>query len=98
MQGRSFLSLPPDEQQRMIQDLETYRRELARLLQEEEEGRFALVSEGKVVSVWDTAGDALQAAQLLYGEAPISVYQVKAQVLRRFGQAASEENSPQCQP
>jgi hypothetical protein len=40
---------------------------LPQLLAGGEEGRFALVHEGQVVSVWDTYGDAMQAGLEKYG-------------------------------
>jgi hypothetical protein len=41
-------------------DFAEYLRVLLDLLKKGDEGRFALVHRGKLVSVWDTAGDALQ--------------------------------------
>jgi hypothetical protein len=48
-------------------EINTYRRELPRLLAEGEEGRFALVKGDQLIAVWDTFDDAYQAGRLLYG-------------------------------
>lgn len=92
----SFGELPETRQRQMLSDLAVYRQELPRLLQEEEAGRFALVREGAVASVWDTAGDALQASRLIFGPEPASVYEVRASDLRRFGLPSHEERAPEC--
>jgi hypothetical protein len=42
-------------------DFAEYLRLLPKLLKNGDEGRFALLHGGKLMSVWDTAGDALQA-------------------------------------
>lgn len=81
--GSSFWALPQAEQDRMLRDLEVYRRELRRLLAEHEAGRFCVVKDGVVASVWDTAGNAQQAADMLFGGAPVSVYEIKPQDMKR---------------
>src|SRR5262245_43436526 len=48
-------------------EINTYRRELPRLLAEEEEGRVVLIKGDEVIAVWDTFADAYQAGRLLYG-------------------------------
>jgi hypothetical protein len=48
-------------------EINTYRRELPRLLAEGEEGRFVLVKGDQVIAVWDTFDDAYEAGRLLYG-------------------------------
>lgn len=97
LEGTSVSSLPREEQERMLRDLNVYRRELPRLLAEDEAGRFCLIKDAKVVSLWDTAGDALQAAQFLYGIDPVSVYEVKPQDVERLALLVSEKAAP-CQP
>lgn len=48
-------------------EINTYRRELPRLLAEGEEGKFVLIKGDQVIGVWDTFDDAYQAGSLLYG-------------------------------
>jgi len=84
--GSSFWSLPAVEQQRLLRDLETYRRELPRLIKEGHVSRYAVIQEDKVVSVWDTAGDAMQEAMRLGGDLLASIYQIKPQDVARFAQ------------
>ncbi|HEY1378635.1 MAG TPA: hypothetical protein VGF55_17680, partial [Gemmataceae bacterium] len=48
-------------------DFAAYLQALPTLLQSGGAGRVALVREGRVVSVWDTAADALQAGQDRFG-------------------------------
>ncbi len=98
LQGESFQSLPASRQVQMLDDLEVYRRELPRLLREDEAGRFALVRHGEVHSTWDTAGDALQAARLFLAPEQLSVYEVRASDLRRFGLSGEESRAAPCQP
>ena len=96
-EGSSFQSLPREEQKRMIDYLRTYRKELPRLLDEGEAGRFAVIKGNKVAHVWDTADDAIQAATLLIGTDQFAVYQVKPQDLDRldWGENAKEPPCPQ---
>ena len=46
---------------RSEKEIAAYRRELPRLLEEGEAGRYALVRGDQLVSIWDTQGDAIQA-------------------------------------
>lgn len=48
-------------------DFDAYLRELPRLLKAGEAGRVALIHGGRLVSVWDTPGDALQAGHDRFG-------------------------------
>ena len=89
-EGSSFLSLPVEEQQRLIGYLHAYRKELPRLLKEGEAGRFAVIQNDEVVHVWDTADDAMQAATLLIGPGQFAVYQVKENDVVRL--ACSEDS------
>jgi hypothetical protein len=64
------------------QELETFRRELPRLLKEQEElaarPRWALVKGSEVRGVWDTEADAVRAGALLFGMEPFLVKEVTA--------------------
>lgn len=48
-------------------EINTYRRELPRLLAEGHEGRFVLIKGDEIVSVWDTFDDAIQAGCERFG-------------------------------
>jgi hypothetical protein len=48
-------------------DFAAYLQALPKLLKNGDGGRVALICEGRVVSVWDTAADALQAGQDRFG-------------------------------
>src|SRR5207248_131911 len=48
-------------------DFAAYLQALPALLRKGESGRVALVREGRIVSIWDTAADALQAGQDRFG-------------------------------
>jgi hypothetical protein len=66
----------PEQWERALRDLATYRRELPRLLQEGHAGRYALIKNDQVISVWDTVGDALQAAAERFGPEPVATYKI----------------------
>jgi hypothetical protein len=59
-------------------ELETYRREVARLLAEGHRDKFALIKGEQVDSVWDTQDDALRAGYDRFGlDEPFMVKQIK---------------------
>lgn len=66
------------------QEIATYRRELPRLLQEGEAGRYALIKGDEVLSVWDTQRDVLQAGRERFGLAPIFVQEINPRDIERF--------------
>jgi hypothetical protein len=74
----------PQEWERALRDLATYRRELPRLLQEGHAGRYALIKDDQVVSVWDTVADALQAAAERFGPEPVATYKINPLDVDRF--------------
>ena len=49
------------------QELETFRRELPRLLREGHRGKYALIHEGEVNSIWGTLDDGLSAGYERFG-------------------------------
>jgi hypothetical protein len=65
-----------EQWERALRDLATYRRELPRLLQEGQAGRYALIKNDQVVSVWDTVGDAVQAGAECFGPEPVATYKI----------------------
>jgi hypothetical protein len=75
--------LPRNGQGRSV-TLETYRRELSRLLREGHAGRYALIKNDQVLSIWDTVGDALQAAGERYGMEPVATCKINPLDIERF--------------
>jgi hypothetical protein len=62
-----------------------YRRELPRLLDEGEAGRYALVKGDQLLSVWDTSGDAIQAGYQRFGlDDPFVVQKISPRDLQLF--------------
>jgi hypothetical protein len=90
----SFWALPAEEQQRLMNDLETYHRELPRLLEEGHAGMFAVIRNGQVVGIWDRQDAALEAASERFGPAPVAIYPVKPQDLQRLAQLHATKESP----
>ncbi len=66
----------PEQWERALRDLETYRRQLPRLLQEGHAGKYALIKDDQVLSIWDTVGDVLQAAGERFGTDPVATYKI----------------------
>ena len=76
--------VPPEQWDRAQRDLHTYRRELPRLLREGHAGKYAIIRDDAVVSIWDTLGDALQAAGERFGTEPVATYQINPLDVERF--------------
>jgi hypothetical protein len=72
-----------------------YRRELYRLLAENEAGRHALVK-GDDLTIWDTSGDAIQAGHLRFGLEPFLVQKIDARDVEMF-RLLDEWKASQCQ-
>src|SRR5436305_11595072 len=73
-----------EQWERALRDLETYRRQLPRLLQEGHAGRYALIKDDQVLSIWDTVGDALEAAAERFGMEPVATYKTNPLDVERF--------------
>jgi hypothetical protein len=73
-----------EEWARALRDFETYRQQLPHLLQEGHAGRYALIKDGQVLSLWDTVGDALQAAGAHFGMAPVATFKINPLDMQRF--------------
>lgn len=58
-------------------EYEAYKRELPRLLEQGENGRFALIRGDAVISVWDTYRDAIQTGYDHFGLQPFMVKRVE---------------------
>ena len=76
--------VPPEQWERALRDFATYRRELRRLVQEGHAGQYALTKDDQVLSVWDTVGDALQAASERFGMTPVATFKINPLDVERF--------------
>jgi hypothetical protein len=74
------IKLPPAVQP-VKRELQTFFRELPRLLEEGQEGRFALIKGDEIVSIWDTNRDAAQAGHERFGLEPFITPQIRAREL-----------------
>lgn len=74
----------PDQWDRAQRDLQTYRQQLPRLLQEGHAGKYAIIKDDQIVSICDTVGDALQAAGERFGLEPVATYQINPLDVERF--------------
>ncbi len=79
-------SVPEEHRARLERDFACYRRELSRLLAEGHGGRYALIHDGQVLSVWDTQRDAMQAGCERFGLEPFAVNRVNPADVERFAQ------------
>jgi hypothetical protein len=77
-------------------EIATYVRELPRLLDEEEEGRFALIKGDEILSVWDTQRDAIQAGVEKFGLEPICVMKVEARNIERYARLMEQIKEEPC--
>ena len=57
----------PENLRPIATDLNALLREVPRLLHEGQQGRYALIENGKLLSIWDTYSDALQAGYEAFG-------------------------------
>jgi hypothetical protein len=76
-------------------ELETYYRELPRLLEEGEAGRFAVVKGDTVHGAWDTYRDALQHGYDRFGMERFAVQVVDARYLQVFEKWFGQLPSPE---
>jgi hypothetical protein len=59
------------------EEWKTFKREVYRLLDAGNKGRFALIKGNQVVSVWDTLNDAIQAGRERFGQEPLFVHEIQ---------------------
>jgi hypothetical protein len=72
-------------------------RAFPRLLAEGEEGRYGLIHEGKLVSVWDTRGDAVQAGYDKFGiDAPLFIGAITQYELKKLKLFLAQERAKKC--
>src|SRR6267142_590854 len=76
--------ISPEQWERALRNLETYRRHLPCLLQEGHAGRYALIKDDQALSTWDSVGDALQAAGERFGIEPLATYKINPLDVERF--------------
>ena len=57
-------------------EIETYRKELPRLLAAGQAGRFVLIKGEQVVGTWDTQAEAIQAGRERFGLEPLAVKKI----------------------
>lgn len=71
---------PEQRQQEVDANFEAFQAFLPSLI-EEERGKFALMRDRKIVEMFDTAGDALRAAALKYGDGRYSIQEITDRVI-----------------
>ncbi len=59
------------------QEWQAFKRELHRLVDEGNQGRFALIKGNQVASIWDTLRDAQQAGLFQFGTGPFLIQEVQ---------------------
>jgi hypothetical protein len=67
-------------------EVATYRRELPRLLEEGEGGRFAVIKGDQVLATWDSYRDALQYGYERFGDHPFMAQRIDARDVDRLAQ------------
>jgi hypothetical protein len=77
-------------------EIATYVRELPRLLEEGEEGRYALIKDDEILSIWDTDGDAIQAGVEKFGLDPICVMKIDARNVARYAVLMEQIEERKC--
>ena len=83
----------PEQMNSMRAEMETYYRELPRLIEDGEEGRYVVVKGGTVYSVWDTFRDARQRGGELFGMEQFMVQEVDARFLVGYGKWFGPRNA-----
>jgi hypothetical protein len=89
----SALSLT-DKLKPLATEVEVYRRELPRLLQEGEAGRFAVIQGGRVYGTWDTYRDASQYGREKFPlDQPFMVQRIDARDVERLARFLPAEGA-----
>jgi hypothetical protein len=65
---------PPDRV--LAREVATYKREVARLIAEGNEGRFVLIKGDDTIGLWDSFWEAVDAGRKQFGMVPFAVHQV----------------------
>jgi hypothetical protein len=67
------------------------------LLAEGQQGRFALIQEGRIVSIWDTYGDAMQASYDKFGiDGHVLVTEITQRELDKLNTFLAQERRKAC--
>ena len=79
--GTMIQELPdPPADGPFFQEWKTFKREAFRLVNQGNKGRFALIKADRVIGVWDTMHDAIQAGRERFGQEPIFVQEIQLYV------------------
>lgn len=73
------------------QEIQTYRRERRRLLDEGHANRYALIKGDEVIGIWDTQQEALVVGREKYGLVPIAVVKIDWRSYQRLQQWEQQE-------
>jgi hypothetical protein len=77
-------AIPTAALERLEREFATYRRELPRLLATGHAGRFALIHEDQILSIWDTQQAASQEGRQRFGLDPITVEKIDPRDVERL--------------
>lgn len=80
--GGTLVDQVPDipDGEPLAEEWKTFKREVYRLMCEGGKGRFALIKGDRVLSVWDTWSDAVQAGRERFGLEPFLIQEVQLYV------------------
>lgn len=78
-------------------EIAAYVRELPRLLEEGDDGRWALMKGDEILSTWDTYRDASQAGREKFGLDPICVMKIEARNVKRYAILMEQIKESKCQ-
>ena len=79
----------------LLRELVTFRRELPRLLEEGEAGRFAVVQGDRIHGTWDTHRDATQYGYERFGvDTPFLAQKIDARLAEPLDRFLAEEGGP----
>jgi hypothetical protein len=67
----------PPGGERFLEEWKTFKREVYRLMCCGNRGRFALIKGERVISIWDTENDAIQAGRERFGQEPLFIQEVQ---------------------
>ncbi len=85
----------PETIRHMAAEINTYLRELPRLVFEGDEDRYVLIQGDQLLSVWDTYGDALQAGYDRFGlDGRFVAHKIQGRDMERFLTLLQEKPGP----
>ena len=86
----------PDSLKPLAVEIAAYRRELPRLLEEGEAGRFVVIRGDQVMDTWDTYRDALQYGSERCGDQPFMVQRIDPRDVERLAQLFPDRGGAPC--